>query len=79
MRRAVLDLAAGLGLDPVERAVLPEDLASADAVFLTNSLRFIRPVTELDAKPLGKRPLDEIVNALCARAEAQCGIDPRLL
>ncbi len=79
MRRAVLDLAPGLGLDPVERAVLPVELASADAVFLTNSLRLIRPVTALDGRGLGKRPLEAIVNALCARAAAQCGSDPRLL
>ncbi len=79
MRRAVLDLAPGLGLDPVERAVPPEELVSADAVFLSNSLRLIRPVTALDGRSLGKRPLDEIVNALCARAAAQCGSDPRLL
>ena len=79
MRRALLDLAPGLGLDPVERAVLPAELASADAVFLSSSLRFIRPVTALDAKPLGKRPLEAIVNALCARAETQCGSDPRLI
>jgi branched-chain amino acid aminotransferase len=79
MRRAVLDLAAGLGLDPVERAVVPEELAAADAVFLTNSLRLIRPVTALDGRALGNRPLDDIANALCARAKAQCGSDPRLI
>ncbi|MGQ0486174.1 MAG: aminotransferase class IV [Hyphomicrobiales bacterium] len=79
MRRALLDLAHHLGLDAVERAVEPEEMASADAVFLSNSLRLIRPVTSLDAKPLGQRPLQAIVDALCARAEAQCGRDPRLL
>lgn len=79
MRHVLLDLAPSLGLDPVERAIVPEELASADAVFLSNSLRFIRPVTALDAKPLRKRPLKPIVNALCARAATQCGSDPRLI
>ncbi len=78
MRRAVLDLAPGLGFTPVERAVWPEELATADAVFLTNSLRLIRPVTELDGRALGQRPLEAIVNAVCARVESQCGSDPRL-
>jgi branched-chain amino acid aminotransferase len=79
MRRAVLDLAPELGLTPVERAVRCEELAAADAVFLTNSLRLIRPVTELDGRALGRRPLEAIVDALCARAGAQCGSDPRLI
>jgi branched-chain amino acid aminotransferase len=79
MRRAVLDLAPRLGLDPVERAVRPDELASAEAVFLTNSLRLIRPVTGLDGRTLGNRPLDEIANALCASAKSQCGSDPRLI
>ncbi len=79
MRRAVLDLAPGLGLAPTERAVTPQELTTADAVFLTNSLRFIRPVTALDGRTLGNRPLDDIVNVLCARAKAQCGSDPRLI
>ena len=79
MRRAVLDLAPGLGLAPTERAVTPQELTTADAVFLTNSLRFIRPVTALDGRTLGNRPLDDIINVLCARAQAQCGSDPRLI
>jgi len=79
MRRTVLDLAPGLGLVPAERAIDPQELAGADAVFLTNSLRFVRPVTALDGRTLGGRPLDDIVDALCARAKAQCGSDPRLI
>lgn len=79
MRRTVLDLAPGLGLAPTERAIAPQELTTADAVFLTNSLRFIRPVTDLDGRTLGTRPPDDIVNALCARAKTQCGSDPRLI
>ncbi len=78
-RRAVLDLAPELGLDPIERTVALQELTTADAVFLTNSLRFIRPVAELDGRALGQRPLEAIVNAVCARAETQCGRDPRLI
>lgn len=51
-RRMVLDLAPSLGLDANERPVGPTEIPVADAVFLTNSLRLIRPVTELDGAPL---------------------------
>ena len=53
-RRILLDHAKKLGLKPIERAVPLEDLVRADAVFLCNSLRFIRPVTTLNGEPLGK-------------------------
>ncbi len=39
VRARVLALAPGLGLEASERPVTPEDLAQAEAVFLTNSLR----------------------------------------
>ena len=50
-RQALIHSAAHLGLKVEERVVAPRELAQADAVFLTNSLRFIRPVTALDREP----------------------------
>lgn len=44
-RRAVLDLAPPNGLTPVERAISPNELAGADAVFICNSLIELRSVT----------------------------------
>ncbi|MFK8250771.1 aminotransferase class IV [Ancylobacter terrae] len=76
MRAQVIEVAPALGLDAVEAPLAPADLASADAVFLTNSLRFIRPVAALDGAPLGTAPLDGLLAALRARAAAECGIDP---
>ena len=79
MRRILLDNARKLGLRPVERAVPLEDLVRADAVFLCNSLRFIRPVTALNGEPLGKGSLDRLIEGLGGLAKKQCGIDPRTL
>ncbi len=68
-----------LGFKPVERAVPLEDLVRADAVFLCNSLRFIRPVTTLNDEPLGKGSLERLIEGLGTLAKRQCGIDPRTL
>lgn len=78
-RRILLDHANKLGLKPVERTVPLEDLVRADAVFLCNSLRFIRPVTTLNGEPLGKGSLDRLIEGLGGLAKKQCGIDPRTL
>lgn len=79
MRRALLDEAESLGLTPVERPVAPFELKTADAVFLTNSLRFIRPVSALDGESLNTRVLDPLIDALCELAKQQCGRNPRLI
>ena len=76
-RRILLD--KKLGFKPVERTVALEDLVRADAVFLCNSLRFIRPVTTLNGEPLGKGSLDRLIEGLGALAKKQCGIDPCVL
>jgi branched-chain amino acid aminotransferase len=47
MRGIVLDMAPTLGLEPVEKPLAPSDLLRADAVFLTNSVRLLRPVIGL--------------------------------
>jgi branched-chain amino acid aminotransferase len=78
-RHILLDNAKKLGLKPVERAVPLEDLVRADAIFLCNSLRFVRPVTTLNGEPLGKGSLERIIEGLGGLAKKQCGIDPRTL
>jgi branched-chain amino acid aminotransferase len=77
MRQALVHSAARLGLTPEERAVKPAEIRKADAVFVSNSLRFIRPVTSLDGKPLAQGDLSPLVAALCEAARLQCGHDPR--
>ncbi len=63
-RRVLLDNAEGFGLKAVERVVEPDELFRADAVFLCNSLRFVRPVAQLDGKALGRRPIDNLKSGL---------------
>lgn len=79
MRQTLIHSAAHLGFTAEERAVKPGELKKADAVFLTNSLRFIRPVTALDQQPLAQGDLSGFVSALCESARLQCGHDPRLI
>lgn len=78
MRQALIHAATHLGFAIEERGVKPEELRAADAVFLTNSLRFIRPVTALDRTPLAQRDLTAFTEALCKAAQLQCGHDPRV-
>ena len=78
-RQAVVHAAPHLGLVAEERAVAPAELLEADAVFLTNSLRLIRPVTALDKQPLKQADLSALVERLCEAARLQCGHDPRLI
>jgi para-aminobenzoate synthetase/4-amino-4-deoxychorismate lyase len=59
-RAATLDLAAELGVPAAERRLYVEDLRRADDLFLTSSLRGIRPVRTVDGTPLNKHdPLVE--------------------
>ena len=78
-RRVLLDNAKRMGFTPAEKTVSLEDLFRAEAVFLCNSLRFLRQVTQLNGEPLGKRPLDDLKDGLSMLAKQYCGIDPRTL
>jgi branched-chain amino acid aminotransferase len=48
-RRTVIDLAKRRGFQVVERAILPQDLAKAQEVFLTGTAAEITPVGEIDS------------------------------
>jgi branched-chain amino acid aminotransferase len=62
MRSAVIRAAKHLGIQVKERQVKPAEAASADGLFLTNSLRIIRPVAMLDGRRYG--PRSKIVDGL---------------
>jgi branched-chain amino acid aminotransferase len=78
MRQALIAAAAHLGIETEERVVKLHELTEADAVFLTNSLRFIRPVKALDQHPVPQADLGRFADALCEAARLQCGRDPRV-
>ncbi len=47
-RRAVIELARARGIEVVERAIRPEELADAEGVFLTGTAVEVTPVKEID-------------------------------
>ena len=63
-RARLLREALSLGLRPVECTVERDELFTADAVFLTNSLRLLTPVTEIDAHLTGARDCRFILDHL---------------
>jgi branched-chain amino acid aminotransferase len=66
MRAAVIRAVKQLGVQVREKQIKPADIATADGLFLTNSLRFIRPVAMLDGKRYAPRSkiVDELSRAL---------------
>lgn len=81
MRAMVLEAADAVGLRGVEQPLEPADLRQADAVFLTNSVRFVSPVTGLDDEVLSRSAaalVSALLNFLLAKVATECGADPRL-
>jgi para-aminobenzoate synthetase/4-amino-4-deoxychorismate lyase len=68
-RAATLDLAADLGIPTDERPLHLADLQQADDLFLTSSLRGIRPVRSLDGAP--RESSDPVVERLATALRAR--------
>jgi branched-chain amino acid aminotransferase len=69
-----------IGAQP--KTLLPSEVFEADGVFLTNSLRLVRPVTCIDNRPLSTRADAQIAAVFvqqCRRIEVECGRDPRTI
>ncbi|MET7244090.1 aminotransferase class IV [Methylobacterium sp. EM32] len=79
VRARLLALAPGLGLVPSERPLAPDDLAGAEAVFVTNSLRLVAPVRRIagrDYASAGHPALRALQVALSAEIAQACGMAP---
>jgi branched-chain amino acid aminotransferase len=60
LRSVLLDRAGEVGLEPCEQTILPESLAQADAVFVTNAAIGITPVLSIGEIELPLLPDEEI-------------------
>jgi branched-chain amino acid aminotransferase len=61
----------------LERSLEIADVVAADAVFVTNSLRLVAPVTRIGDTPLrstNNDVLKELQKRICAAIDAECGI-----
>ncbi|TGD96796.1 aminotransferase class IV [Methylobacterium nonmethylotrophicum] len=79
VRARVLALAPGLGFEPAERPMSTSDLAGAEAVFVTNSLRLIAPVRrigERDFSSAGHPAVRALQEALTREIAQACGVAP---
>jgi branched-chain amino acid aminotransferase len=63
-RAKILKHAQEFGLRARQAIVTRDEIYSADAVFLTNSLRLVTPVTKLDDRPLGTKSVQHIKDYL---------------
>jgi para-aminobenzoate synthetase/4-amino-4-deoxychorismate lyase len=68
-RAATLDLATELHIPTAERRLYLDDLRNADDLFLTSSLRGIRPIRTLDGTPLS--PPDPLTQRLASELRSR--------
>jgi branched-chain amino acid aminotransferase len=80
MRALVLEAAGRLGLRAEEASLTTNDVAGAEAAFLTNSVRFLAPLDSLDGEAV-PRPDTEVIgkltDAVADQVRTACGFDPR--
>jgi len=79
MRDLVLRDAGTLGFEACEASLTWDELLTADAVFLTNSVKLVRRVAAINLRqwPSGAdRVAAGIRGSLIERIEAECGTDP---
>ncbi len=72
-RGITLEIAEATGVPYEERVLHPEDLRTADEVFLTSSLKEIAPVTTLDGGTVGDGKPGPVSRALLAAYRARIG------
>ena len=70
-RGMILELAIALKLPTVQQDITPTQLGDAESVFLTNSIREIQPVIQVDDKPIAISPLIAVLHAAYREAVEQ--------
>jgi len=69
-------------LDATYKSMTLNELCRMDGLFLTNSIRLVRPVVSIDGIPvetISATTIAKVFEQFCNRIQAQCGIDPRLV
>lgn len=74
-RRAILEMAAQLGIPTVEEDIQPYDAYTADEVFLTNTTYCILPAGRIDNRPVGTEVPGPITRQLQSAWSEMVGID----
>jgi len=75
-RALVIDLAEASGMAVRQRALTPEQVAAADEVFLTSSIREIVPVVQVDGVQIGDGKPGPATRALHRAFRAHVGLAP---
>ncbi len=77
-RRTVLEIAAGMGIEAMERSIDLTELYIADEVFATGSSANVAHVAEIDARRIGNGKVGPLTRAIAkAHDDALHGRDPR--
>jgi branched-chain amino acid aminotransferase len=75
-REAMIELAATIGVQVMERPVSPSELSGADEAFLTSSLRGIAPLVRVDGRAIASGSVGQVTRELSAAyselVESEC-------
>jgi branched-chain amino acid aminotransferase len=71
MRREIIRLAKLAGMDARAGKVSMMQLRAAKAIYVSNSLRFLRPVTKLDGKKVARSKLFDVLSRGLLNAETE--------
>ena len=63
-RGFVMELARGMGMTVVERAIPVEEMRGADEIFFAGTTTEVRPTVELDGRPVGDGTVGPVAKAL---------------
>ena len=74
-RRSVIDLARARGIKIVERAIMPEEMAGCDEIFVTGTAAEVTPVSQIDdmrfqVGPIARQMMDDYEALVHRRAAA---------